>query len=159
MLADLVVDTNVFLHAENDQEPRHIQAARLLIALQSKACTTLLCVDEGFDLEEAKNRSQIGSEYLRHLRHGTLAFAVVVHLLGSLRIKQVPRGVPANVSRRILQQGVTGADRTFIQVAYNSQDNTLTCHDFHDVPDTVRARLLGAIGVRILAADETLEVL
>jgi predicted nucleic acid-binding protein len=159
MLADIVVDTNVFLHAENRQEHRHEQATGLLLALQDNTCTTLLCVDEGFDLEEAKNRSQIGSEYLRHLRHGTLGFAVVVHLLSSLRIKQVRRRVPANVSRRILQQGVTGVDRTFVQVTYNSQDKTLTCHDFDDVPETVRARLLGAIGVKILAADETLKVL
>jgi len=159
MLVDIVVDTNVFLHAENSQESRRAQAAGLLLALQNKTCTTLLCVDEGFDLEEAKNRSQIGSEYLKHLRHGTLAFAVVVHLLGSLRIKQVRRGVPSNVSRRIIQQGVTGVDRTFIQVTYNSRDKTLACHDFDDVPDTVRDRLRGAIGVRILAADEALEVL
>jgi len=159
MLADIVVDTNVFLHAENRQEPRREQAEGLLLALQNQTCTTLLCVDEGFDVNEANNRSHIGSEYLRHLRFGTLAYAVVVHLLGSQRTKQVPRGVPRNVSRRISQQGVVGADRTFIKVAYNSQDKTLACHDFDDVPEAVRARLRGSIGVRILAADGALAIL
>ena len=159
MLADIVVDTNVFLHAENRQEPRREQAQFLLLALQQQSCTTLLCVDEGFDLREADNKSHIGSEYLKHLRFGTLAFAVVVHLLSSRRIKQVPRGVPPNVSRSISRQGVTGVDRTFVKVAYNSDDKTLACHDFGDLPDAVRARLRDAIGVQILAADEALAVL
>jgi hypothetical protein len=110
-------------------------------------------------LDEAKNRSHIGSEYLKHLRYGTLALAVIATLAGSLRIKAVARGVPPNVSRRITQQGIRGVDRTFVQVAYNSQDKTLACHDFDDLPDTVRARLRDSIGVAILAADQALAIL
>jgi hypothetical protein len=159
MLADIVVDTNVFMHAGDAREPRRRQAEDLLRALQQTTCTTLLCVDEGFDLNEARNKSHIGSEYLKHLRFGTLALAVITNLAGSLRIKPVPRGVAPNVSRQITQQGVRGVDRTFVQVAYNSQDKTLACHDFDDLPNTVRARLRAKIGVAILAADQALAVL
>jgi len=66
MLVDIVLDTNVLMHAENSQEARCEQSGNLLQA--PKICTTKLCVDEGFDLNESRNRSQIGSEYLKHLR-------------------------------------------------------------------------------------------
>jgi hypothetical protein len=53
-------------------------------------------------------------------------------------------------------QGVTGADCTYVKVAYNSREKTLASHDFNDLPDTVRARLADAIGGHVFAADQAL---
>jgi hypothetical protein len=159
MLIDIGLDTNVLMHADDPREPRMQMSRDLLTALQSQTCTTHLCVDEGFDLDEAKNRSQIGSEYLEHLDFGMLGRAVVADLASSPRVKQVSRGVPANVSKKIHMQVSKGPDRTYIRVAFNSDDKTLACHDFGDVPATVRTRLHKAIGVHILEAEAALAAL
>jgi hypothetical protein len=150
MLVDIVLDTNVLMHADNAIEPRRQMSRDLLIALQ--ACATHLCVDEGFDLDEANNRSQIGSEYLKHLRVGMLGWAVVAHLASSSRVTFVPRNVPLNIAREINKQVAKGPDRIYLRVAFNSHSKTLACHDFGDVPETVRTRLRAAISVHVLDA-------
>jgi len=156
MLTDIVIDTNVLLHAHNQQEVRHRASRELLIEMQN--CATQLCVDEGFDLVESRNRSQIASEYLRHLRHGMLGLAVVAHLAASRRVKQVPRKAPPAFSRAVRRQIANGPDRVFVFVAFNSNDKTLACHDFDDVPDTVRGRLR-PLGVNIVDAENALAAL
>jgi len=157
MLVDIVLDTNVLMHADNDKEPRCQMSRDLLTELQD--CATHLCVDEGFNLDEAKNRSQIYSEYLGHLRHGTLGFALVAHLARSQRVRTVSRGVPPQVSKKIYTQGLSGPDRTYVKVAFNSDGKTLACHDFGDVPVTVRVRLRKTIGVHVLDAGAALAAL
>jgi hypothetical protein len=106
MLVDIVLDTNVLMHAENSQEARCEQSGNLLQAL--KICTTKLCVDEGFDLNESRNRSQIGSEYLKHLRPGAVGFELVAYLARTLRIKYVPRRVPQIASKAYQDAGSNG---------------------------------------------------
>jgi len=156
MLIDIVLDTNVLMHADDPRQPLMQMSRDLLSALQLPTCKTHLCVDEGFDLDEAKNRSQIGSEYLEHLDFGMLGLAVVAHLAGSLRVKQVSRAVPPHVSKKIYTQVPKGPDRTFLKVAFNAADKTLACHDFGDVPAPVRTRLQRAIGVHVLDATAAL---
>lgn len=151
MLVDIVIDNNVLMHSDNEQEPRRNQCVVLLRMLRN--CQTHLCVDDGFSLDEAKNRSHIGGEYLRHLRFGSIGFAIVSHLAQSSRIRLVPRKVPQDVSKHIRKQVNKGPDRTYVKVAFNSTDKTLASHDFEDLPQPVRDRLRNAIGVRILAAD------
>ena len=151
MLLDIVLDTNVLVHADNPEELRH-QTSRALLA-ELANCVTRLCVDEGFDVIEANNRSIIGAEYLKHLRFGMLGYELVRHLAGSLRVKQVSRNVPQSVLRHITRQVPKGPDRTFLRVAFNSESKTLACHDFDDVPITVRARLQRSIGLQIIDAE------
>ena len=154
MLIDIVIDTNIFLHAVNQQEIRRKDADALLTKIRT--CTVHLCVDEGFTLMEAQNRSVIGAEYIKHLRVGTVGFALVSFLAGSNRVKIVPKGVPANISRAIRSQVPKGPDRTFLYVAFNSQEKVLSSHDFGDIPQQVRNRLLAKVGLHVLAADEAL---
>jgi hypothetical protein len=151
MLADIVLDTNVLLHADNDQEPLQRVSRELLVQMTS--CPTHLCVDEGFDVIEANNRSIIGGEYLRHLRFGMVGFALVRHLAVSLRVRQVSKNVAQNVSKQIAMQVPKGPDRVFLKVAFNSESKTVVCHDFNDVPDTVRKRLNDRIGLQIIDAE------
>jgi predicted nucleic acid-binding protein len=150
MLADIVIDTNVFLHAENDQEQRKQDCQDLINALIET--TTKLCVDEGFDLEESRNRSHIGHEYIKHLRAGTLGYALIERLARSGRMLIVPRKVPTSISRHI-RQIPNGPDRTYVQVAFNSREKLFASHDFGDIPQTVRDRIRGATAVKIVAAD------
>lgn len=150
MLVDIVLDTNILVHAHNPEELRHDDCRTLVQEMTT--CKTHLCVDEGFDLNEANNRSVIGSEYLKHLGHGTVGHALIIRLASSLRVKYVSARVPQNVSRKIMQQVPKGPDRTFLKVAFNSQDKTLACHDFGDIPDGVRTRLRESFGLQIVDA-------
>jgi hypothetical protein len=152
MLIDIVLDANVLMHADNPASTRMQMSRDLLTALQLETCQTHLCVDEGFHMDPAKNRSQIGSEYQKHLEIGMLGWAVVAALASSPRVRQVSRSVPPNVSKTIYTQVPKGPDRTYLKVAFNSHDKTLTCHDFGDIPATVRTRLRKAIGVQVLDA-------
>jgi hypothetical protein len=122
-------------------------------------CQTHLCVDEGFDLDESKNRSHIGGEYLRHLRFGMLGYEVVTHLAQSSRLRLIQRRVPERISKQIRSQIGIGPDRVYVRVAYNSQDRTLASHDFTDIPATVRQRMKISIGVSIVDAEQALTAL
>jgi hypothetical protein len=150
-LVDIVIDTNVFLHAENPQEPRQRDADALLNKI--RACVVQLCVDDGFDIVEAQNRSVIGAEYLKWLRAGSLGYALVTFLAGSARLKILPRAVPAKVSKAIRTQVPNGPDRTFLKIAFNSQEKVLSSHDFNDIPQTVRNRLFAQVGLSVVDAD------
>jgi hypothetical protein len=125
---------------------------RFLINLKDAA--TKLCVDEGFSFEEAKNKSHIGSEYLFHLRVGSLGYEIIVHLGRLQRIKIVPRAVPQAVAKTIKRQVGKGADRTYVRVAFNSDDKILASHDFGDLTEGVRTRLCEKIKVRVVGAKD-----
>ena len=151
MLVDIVIDANVFLHSCNPASGRQTMCCTLLGHV--KDCDVHLCVDEGFDWEEAKNRSQIGAEYIKHLKVGTVAYELVVHLAKSGRIDIVSRSVPQIAARLIQRQVTKGPDRTYLKVAYNSREKTLASHDYGDIPDTVRGRLKRQLMVNVVSAE------
>src|SRR4051794_30686563 len=99
--------------------------------------TTKLCVDEGFSLSQADNKSLIGYEFLDKLRAGSLGLAVITTLAGAERVKLLPRKVDQGAGRKIRQKVSNKRDRTFIQVTYNSADKTLASHDYYDMPVTI----------------------
>ena len=152
MLQDIVVDANVFMHADNDCEVRQA-SCRLMISLLQDS-QTFLCLDEGFDLSESKNRSHIGGEYLRHLRAGMVGYDLVAHLAKTSRLKLLSRKVPSSVAKRIRQQIGKGPDRTYVLVALNSIEKIFTSHDLGDIPQTVRDRLRDSIEVQVVTAVE-----
>ena len=92
MLVDLVVDTDVLMHAENEESAKR-DASRQLIGgiLESE---TALCFDTGFDVDEARNRSGIAGEYFEHLPHGSLGLALVYECALSGRIRTISTEVP-----------------------------------------------------------------
>lgn len=157
MLADIVLDTNILVHAHNVEELRNDDCIALV--QQMTTCATHLCVDEGFDLNEANNRSVIGSEYIKHLGYGTVGHALITRLASSLRVKYVSPRVPPDVSKQIVQQVPKGADRTFLKIAFNSQDKTLASHDFNDISKDVRTRLRKSIGLQIVDAQDAVVAL
>ena len=149
---DVVVDTNVFMHAENKVEARRDACAKFVEKLL--ADDTHLCVDEGFDLLESDNRSQIGGEYLRFLRPGSIGYHVVTYLALNQRVNNVSRAVPANVGRQITRLIYDPTDRVFVKVAFNSRSQVFVSHDFANFPNRVRAQLHGNLGIETLEAIE-----
>lgn len=156
MLSDIVIDANILCHAENHQEIRQADCQMLISLLYQT--DTALCVDDGFDLEAANNRSFIGHEYIKHLRAGSLGYAIVQHLAQSSRVSILSANVGGNVGKHILQIP-KGFDRRYVKVAYNSRSKVLASHDFGDIPNTVRVRLSQKISVEILDAAGACEAM
>lgn len=155
MLFDVVVDTNVFLHSADSRQPLRVASREFLNRLL--AGTTCLCVDEGFDIEETKNRSVIGCEYLANLRFVMPAFAIVVGLGTRGRIVRVKRTVDRRAAKKILQLLRNKTDRVFIKVTYNSRSHTFVSHDFRDLPPKKRDHLRHTLGVRTITAEAARE--
>jgi len=156
MLEDLVVDTNVFVHASNPEVTYCGEARDLMTALETVA--TVLSVDEGFDMDPRRNRSLILGEYLENLHFGMLAFAFVSTLASAGRIKEVPRSVSSAVSRQVNRIIANRRDRTFLKVAINSQDHLLASHDFTDFSSRKRVKIEDIFDVRIKTAGEALNL-
>jgi hypothetical protein len=154
MMDDIVVDTNVLVHSSNPQEAMCVAARQLIQRIGDS--TVILCLDEGFDTDPAKNRSHIGYEYIQHVRHGSFAFGFILKLVSEQRIRALSRKVDTRSKRRICQSIRKPADRTFVFVTLNSLERTLVSHDFEDFSVNKRAYLEGELGIRIVTAPEVL---
>jgi len=101
-LDDIVVDTNVFVHAGTpEMELWQKPSLEFLTALLG--CTTKLCVDEGFSLDESSNRSLMGLEFLENLQYGSPGMNIIVALAGAERIKFLPSKVETGIAKKINQ--------------------------------------------------------
>jgi len=154
MLKDIVVDTNVFVHESNPGVTYHTQSKKLVNTLWG--VPTSLCIDEGFHVEPALNRSLIGHEYLNNIPIGSLAYALISQLANTGRMKTVSRCVAPVVGRKVNQKIAERRDRTFLKVAINSQDHFLCSHDFRHFSNSKRAEVKKLFDVRVKAAGETL---
>jgi predicted nucleic acid-binding protein len=157
MLHDIVIDTNVLMHAENPNEVRSESAAKLIRTLLS--CRAKLCVDEGFAIEESRNRSLIAGEYLERLRAGGVGLAFIVHLARNGRVSEVSSKVEQSLARFLTRRVSDKRDRTFLRVAANAHDRLMTSHDFSDLPLGKRREIRSISGIRILDAAGTLSLL
>ena len=95
----LVIDTNVLLHASNPEEPRFEAASLMVEELAEHTCC--IAVDDGFDLVEARNASHIGSEYLARLVPGSAAMALLAILFSTSRVVEVPKNPGLAISRAV----------------------------------------------------------
>jgi hypothetical protein len=148
VLEDIVVDTNVLLHADDTRQPHQADASALLQHLLDG--TTALCVDDGFDVDESRNKSLIGGEYFSRLNATHTATAVTAHLFATGRVELVSRTVSVPVKKVIEQCVRKKRDRTFLQVAHNSIEAVLCSQDFEDMQKAKRKHLRDKAGVEVL---------
>lgn len=153
MVDEVVVDTNVFLHAHNPEEPR-FGAALAFCEQLAAAEHTAICVDEGFGWGEASNESLIGSEYLSHIPAISLAAALIGALLTQGRVHMVSQRLPQR-ERQIVNQLIRNKrDRTFVRVAWNCSDRLLVSHDYQDFGAGKRRKISKLLTVSIVGAEE-----
>jgi predicted nucleic acid-binding protein len=152
MISDVVIDTNVMLHAGNPNDQYFNDSISLLNKLLESE--TLLCMDEGFDFDEAKNTSKLGYEYIVHIRSGMLAYVVLQKLALSRRIKFVDLKLRPEVRRRVNQLIRNQRDRTFLIVAIKSSEKILVTHDFNDFQVPKRKTINNDLNVVVLIARE-----
>lgn len=150
MLSDLVVDSNVLSHAQNPGNANFEDAGILLEKLA--ASSTMLCMDGRFTIGVG-NSSLIGQEYLDNVGFGGVAFATLQFLMQTDRIKVVSVKVPLG-EKKIVDSLVPNnkRDRTFVKVAFNSDEQRLVSHDFEDFTESVRTKIRARLGVLIQEA-------
>jgi len=152
MLSDIVVDTNVMMHAQNPMERRFKSSLTFLNALLKSA--TQICVDVGFDINPISNQSLIAGEYFKHLRFGSASYAVLTNLARANRIKELNKNLPDR-ERKVINQCVRKSrDKTFVVITRNSEEKILVSHDFKDFQNEKRAHLRRELGIAILEASE-----
>ena len=151
MIEDVVVDTNVFVHSDNPGVDEFESSLRFMNRLLESLVA--LCIDDGFNVDESKNRSLIGNEYFKHIK-GTLAKSVLAHLAQNQRIKVVGKSVEHSQRKLILQSVSNKRDRNFLFVALNSSSKHLVSHDFRDFNKSKRKFINKKVGVIFATASE-----
>jgi hypothetical protein len=156
MLTDIVIDTNVFLHAQNPTE-KGFKAAGIFLQLLL-AADTELCVDGVFDTN-APHLSLIAHEYLTMIRPVGAGYAVLVQLLQSGRVKMNVSVKCAPHLRRMVVSLIPNdsRDRTFVFVACNSANHILVSHDWVDFKSHVREQIKHDLDVAIEEAADASE--
>lgn len=143
-MSRLVIDTNVFVHSANHATGYFDFAVQFLE--EFVASTWDICVDEGFDANEAQNRSRIFSEYLRCIPPQSLAREILTEYILLGKILDFGTAVPNQIRQTINSDVVDASDRVFVKVAYNSSSESLVSHDFAAFPDETRDRF-SALGI------------
>jgi hypothetical protein len=157
VLTDLVVDTNVFVHADNPSEQRHAASVSLLDALLKGS--TSLGVDDGFDLDSAKNESLMGQEYLERLTPLSAGFQVLAYLAQSGRTKFVPRKFDKATRDQVKQLIRNKRDRTFLLVSTEMVERVFCSHDFKDFQKKKRREIKSKLNVSVLEAQAVLDTI
>ena len=155
MFDDIVIDTNVLMHASNVSSGRSAEALDLLKILLS--AKTVLCVDIDLNIEvQVQDSSLILQEYKEVLDGMSLGALFISQLASDGRIKHVSRRVPADINKWISQRISNSRDRTFLKVTTKSDERVLVSHDFHDFNYPLRKDIHKHIDVSVMDAGEAI---
>ena len=149
-LVDVTVDTNVFMHACNPNEPRYADSISFVNTLLASIAS--LAIDAGFSTDPSKNTSLIGAEYLAKLVPGSLPHYAVAHLALNGRVAVYGSSLSPQLSKKLNQMVSNRRDRTFVKVATNSQSCHLVSHDYADFAKAKRKAIRSTFGVDMIDA-------
>jgi hypothetical protein len=146
---DIVVDTNVFMHA-GDPYVKFFDGARAFVEALYSA-NTLLCIDiPRADSTPSHGASLIWAEYERKMKTTTYGMAVLAKLASTKRISWLSRDVGAAINKEIRALVPRNTrDKTFVRVAYHSIDKLFVSNDSSDFGPAVRKALRKGPGIRV----------
>jgi hypothetical protein len=155
MLADIVVDTNIFSHAQMPPDQQIFLDAKAFVEALLE-CETQLCVDGILDPNSPES-SKIGWEYYTYVRPIGLGYTALVQLLATGRVRMGVSDDVGPVLRRFVVNLIPNdsRDRTFVFVAFNTQDRIVVSHDKVDYTPRVRAAVQRRMDVTIEGATDT----
>lgn len=156
-MVDVVLDTCTLVHAnaiDNDYQEHSEQLIQRILESE-----LFIVVDEGFNLNEALNKSYIGLEYLTHLKPGMLGYTMVSCLAQAGRIKFIEPSLPTAKKQYVIRKVINKKDRHFLYVTMTSTDRSLVSHDFTDYSVDKRIEIKKDLKVNIYVAEEYLELL
>lgn len=154
-LTDIVVDSNVFVHCSGEPGASQCDMSVSFVTALV-ACETVCRIDEGFSVNEAKNRSLIGAEYLAVIHAGTLGYQVLFRLATTQRLvphRVTPKADVRAAKRQIDQLIRKKRDRTFLLAAVMSDDRVLVTHDYEDFQVSKRETIRRQLDVAVVDAD------
>jgi len=149
---DVVVDTNVFLHANDSNQKYYSSAKTFLGNLQNS--TWLLCVDEILDLNGSRNKSFIGQEYIDYIRFGSTSYIILYSIIKNSHIKSISKKEIAKYKQKACQCVRDKTDRIFLCVAAASDSKTLISNDFEDFQVRKRTDIKRKWNVEIKASSK-----
>jgi predicted nucleic acid-binding protein len=153
--ADIVVDTNVFVHSHNPSDRHFPSSVAFLAALRGSE--TALCFDSDASPNEASNRSRILAEYQLRLPSHSLAAKIVTEILQSVdRWRSVSAGVPSDTRSVINHSVVDPRDRLFVRTCVNTDEKVLVSHDYRAYTADCCRILERRCGVKVLDAESAL---
>lgn len=144
MLDDVVIDTDVLMHADNPEYFDYDEARAFVEEMRS--CQTCICIDES-------DQGAIAQEYLDRLPPGSLGGVLLREAADDARIRFVSRKVPSAVINLIRQCVHDKSDHKWLRVAYNSREKIVTSHNTKHLHPQ-RTRIAKRIGVEVLTAGE-----
>lgn len=148
---DLVVDTNVLVHASRPGEVSW-QSISIEFCERLLACKASMLID----FDEQANRSLLWAEYEKHLKLGDLGYQVLVKLGSEQRIARCDLHVPSNVHREIKKfiKGSKPRDRTVLKLATKTTTRQLVSHDYEDFQPRKRKDIKSELGIYVVTAAE-----
>jgi hypothetical protein len=159
VLVDLVVDTNVFVHAHNSEQAYSKDSLMVANALLEPGVGTSLRVDPGFSPVEAQNRSKIGSEYFQWLVPGMVGHHLIQELAATKRLIPVVLPTANTLKGRVRELVQDASDRVFLLTALASDDRILVSHDDEAFPDSVRSTCAEDLLVKIYDAPDVVPLI
>lgn len=149
MLADVVIDSNIFGHAQNPGLGAWFAEATTFLT-ELLEVETHVCLDEGV----GSGQGRILAEYEKVISPTGLAAPVLAQVLLEGRYREVPGRVPSIVRTRVngLVRAQKAMDRLFLCVTYQSHESVFVTHDDQDFGDEVREQALDQLGIRIVDA-------
>jgi len=152
-MTDILIDTNILMHANNNHENTQGDCIALLEYLLSSS--EMICVDNEIDLD----KSMILHEYYDNLKtHGTAGRNFIERMLRLKRFKPVTRQTEHRVTK-IINQHINRdkhVDKIFIKTTYNSADKTFVSHDYEDFQDHKRVFFKRTLNINIIQARDLL---
>ena len=151
---DIVIDTNVLVHASNISCNCYALSLKLLEDILNSKSN--ICVDDGFDLDAGENRSQIGYEYEKLLkkRNGEFPSQFLAKMFASQRIKEVPKNAEQRQKKIIEQKIKNTKDRIFVNVTCNSNEKILASNDNEDFKKQKRNLLKSKLKINIFCSGK-----
>jgi hypothetical protein len=151
-MIDIVIDTNVLVHTNNKNNHFNKSAVETLTIIHDLDLS--ICVDDVFNIDESKNTSIIGHEYIKHVRQGTLAYAFLLDRILKRKIVQIVKKdykeVKQKLNRKIMHREMNKPhDIAFVIAAYGSNDKLLISNDCDDFTDNIRRYVADSFSVSI----------
>lgn len=151
MLSDIVIDTNVLVHAGNPNDKFFADSMCLIVKMIDNSVP--ICIDDNI------GESLIVHEYLDNLHHGSLGRILIENASQNLRFKPLPCRTDPSTHKFIKKNISSKRDKTFLRVAFNSDEKTLVSHDFKHFHKNIRKLIKQMIKVEVIIAPVCISLL
>lgn len=150
-MTDIVIDTNVLVHTQNVSVCYNKSSIEILTELEKSPVK--ICVDDVFSLDST-NTSVIGSEYIKHIRYGTMAYGFVLSKLLKKQYTQIIKKDYSGIKKEFRKKVRNQHDVTFLLVTYGSDEKCLITNDYNDFTDDIRDFLASGFGLILYDSSE-----